>query len=276
MYTVNRMVRAALDAALSPFEHFPPLVGLSVVSLVVAVAMLLVFRRTSNQPAITSVKRRIQAGIFEIRLFNDDIRALQGVGDVFRHNLTYLRLSLAPLPWLIVPLALLVAHLQFYYGYEGFVPGQTAVVKVRVRESHLTAGGAFPGVALQVPAGVSVQTPAVWIARSREAAWRIGLDRAGDYEIVITLDGRSATKNIRVSDHVGWRSPGRYDAAFVNQFFFPAEPPIARDVPLEAIEVSYSERQLHVLGLTLHWMVLFFGLSLVFAWLLSARFGVTL
>jgi hypothetical protein len=276
MEPVNRMVRAALNAALTPFEQFPPLVGLSAVSLVVAIAMLLVFRKTSDQPAITKVKRRIQAGIFEVRLFNDDIRALHGVRDVLRHNLTYLRLSLAPLPWLIVPLALVIAHLQFYYGYEGFVPGQTAVVKVRLSESHVTARGAFPGVALRVPAGLSVQTPAVWIASSREAAWRIGLGRAGDYEIVVTLDGRTATKTVRVSDQVGWRSPGRYDAAFLNQLLYPAEPPIARDVPLEAIEVSYPESKLHVLGLTLDWMMLFFGLSLVFAWMLSARFGVTL
>src|SRR5688500_11663957 len=135
MYTVNRMLGAALDAALSPFEHFPPLVGLSAVSLVVAIAMLLVFRKTSDQPAITNVKRRIQAGIFEIRLFNADVRALYAMSDVLRRNLTYLWLSLAPLPWLIVPLTLLIAQLQFYYGYEGFLAGQTAVVKVRLRES---------------------------------------------------------------------------------------------------------------------------------------------
>jgi hypothetical protein len=275
MAPINRVLGAAVDAALTPFESFPPIVGLAAVSIAVAIVMLLVVRRTSNQRAIADVKRRIQAGIFEIRLFNADVRALHAMSDVLRHNVSYLWLSLAPLPWMIVPLTLLVAQLQFYYAYDGFLPGQSTIVKVRFADSAIPASGA-PNVRLEAPPGVTVQTPPVWIASSREAAWRIGLDRAGDYEIVVNLDGRSVTKTVRVSDQVGWRSPGRYDAGFLNQLLYPAEPPIARDIPLEAIEVSYPERKLNILGLALGWMVLFFVLALVFAWLLSARFGVTL
>ena len=65
------------------------------------------FRATSNQDAIAAVKRKIQAGIFEIRLFNDDLRAMfRAQVDILRHNLTYIRLSLAPMVWMIVPLVL--------------------------------------------------------------------------------------------------------------------------------------------------------------------------
>src|SRR5688500_5888155 len=176
MTWINMGLGGLVGAALSPFRSLPPIVGLSVVSLVAAIGMLLVFRATSNQPAIAAVKRRIHAGIFEIRLFNDDLRAIcRAQFDILRHNLTYLRLSLAPMVWMLVPLVLLLAQLQFYYGYDGFGPGQSAVVKVRLKEAASPATGTAPAIALDVPAGLRVETPLVWIPSEREAAWRVGM-----------------------------------------------------------------------------------------------------
>lgn len=276
MGLINRGLGRLLDAGLSPFQSFPPIAGLAVVSLVVAIAMLLVFRVASNQRAITAVKRRIQAGIFEIRLFGDDVRALYSMRDVLRHNLTYLRLSLAPLPWVILPLVLLIAQLQFYYGYDGFEPGESAIVTVRLKEAAASPNGAFPALALAAPAGLEVQTPPVWIPSEREAAWRIGFDRPGDYELVVSLDEKPVTKSVRVSDRLGRRAPGRFAAGLLNQLLYPAEDPIAPDVPIEAIEVAYRERELHVFGLAVDWMTAFFAMSLLFSWLLRTRFGVVL
>lgn len=277
MTWINAGLGGLVGVALSPFRSLPPIVGLTVVSLVAAVGMLLVFRATSNQPAITAVKRRIHAGIFEIRLFNDDLRAMFSAQfEILRHNLTYLRLSLAPLVWMLVPLLLLIAQLQFYYGYDGFAPGQSAIVKVRLKEGASPASGTSPAIALEAPSGLRVETPLVWIPSEREAAWRIGMDQPGDYELKIALDGRSVTKQIRVSDRIGWRTPERLEAGFLNQVLYPAEAPIENDVPIEAIMVAYPEREISLLGVGTHWMIAFFVLSLVFAFALKSRFGVVI
>ena len=276
MELINRALGGLLDAALSPFQSLPPIVGLAVVSVVVAMAMLLVVRATSNQRAIVEVKRRIQAGLFEIRLFNDDVRALYSMRDVLRHNLTYLRLSLAPLPWVIVPLALLIAHLQFYYGYEGLAPGQSALLTAHVKEAALSPNGSAPAIAVEAPAGLRVETPLLWMPQQREAAWRIGIDEPGDYEVIVTLEGQSVTKRVRVADAIGWRAPGRFEAGFLNQVLYPAEPPIDSEMPIEAIRIVYPEREVSLLGYPLDWMVAFFAMSLLFSWLLRFPFGVVL
>lgn len=276
MTWLNRVLGTLVEAALSPFQTFSPIVGLSVVSLVVAIGLLLVTRATSNQRAIAAVKRRIQAGIFEVRLFNDDVRAFESALDILRHNLTYLRLSLAPLPWVIVPLALLIAQLQFYYGYEGFVPGQSAVLTADVKEGALPSNGAAPAIALEAPAGLRVETPLLWIPEQREAAWRIGIDQPGDYEVIVTLDGQSVTKRVRVADAVGWRTPGRFEAGFLNQVLYPAEPPIDPEMPIAAIEIAYPEREVSLLGYSVDWMVAFFVMSVALAWVLRSRIGVEL
>ena len=272
MTWINLVLGWLLGAVLAPFENLPPVVGLAVVALFAAVGMLLVFRATSNQRAIADVKRRIHAGVFEIRLFNDDPRLMARAQlDVLRHNLTYIRLSLVPLAWMLVPLVLLIAQLQFYYGYDGFRPGQTAVVKVRLKEG----AGAAPAISIEAP-GLDVQTPAVWIPSEREAAWRIAAGRSGDYQLTVLLNGRPTTKQVRVTDRVGWRAPERLEAGLLNEVLYPAEPPIEADVPIEAITVRYPEREVSLLGFRVHWMIAFFILSLVFAFALKSRFGVVI
>ena len=276
MRHVNALVGGLIDAALSPFESLPPIVGLSAVSLAVAVAMLLAMRLTTNQRAIAAVKRRIEAAFFEVRLFNDDVRALHALGDVLRHNLSYFRLSLAPLPWVAVPLVLLIAHLQFYYGYDGFAPTQSTVLKVRLKESAVLVSGAAPSIEVVAPPGITIQTPHVWIPGEREAAWRIGFDHPGEYELTVTAGASIVSKRIRVSDQLGWRTPGRYAAGWLNEVLYPAEPPIDGEAPIESIIVHYGERKVSIFGMSTGWLVVFFVLTLLFAWILRSRFGVVI
>src|SRR4030095_3656765 len=95
-------LRVLFDGILLPFREMPALVGLAVVSLITAIGMLFVFKATSNQKKIGEVKRHIYAGLFEIRLFNDDARAiLRAQAEILKNNLAYVGLSLVPMLWMI-------------------------------------------------------------------------------------------------------------------------------------------------------------------------------
>ena len=66
MSVLNAVLARVIDFLLAPFSTLPPIAGLTVASLVTAAAMLLVFRRTSDQARLTTVKRSIHAALFEI------------------------------------------------------------------------------------------------------------------------------------------------------------------------------------------------------------------
>ena len=273
MTVVNRLLGVIVDALLYPFRTLPPIVGLLVLSLLTAVGMLLVFRATSNQPRIAAVKRLIHAGLFEIRLFNDDLRLiLRAQFDILRHNLTYLRLSLVPMVWMIVPLALLIAQLQFHYGYDGVPPGRPILVKIRLAETAPEP----QRLDLTAPDGLRVETAPVWIPTLREAAWRIVSEQPGDYDLSIEVDGRTYHKSVRTSGGIVRRSPVRLAPGWLNQALYPAEAPLPADSALASIELIYPDREVSLLGWRVHWLVAFFVLSILFAFLLRNRFGVVL
>ena len=284
MNLVNGALRPLFDALLLPFRALPPIVGLLVVSLVAAIGMLFVYKRTSNQARLEAVKRQIHACLFEIRLFNSDLPAiLRAQWEILRHNLNYLRLSAVPMLWMIVPFVLIIAQLQFHYGYRGLRPGQDFLVKVQLKDGWETAAALAPSqvstrpsAMLQAPDGLTVETPPVWIPSQRELAWRVRADKWGDYALALRVGEQRYSKTVQVSPEVRRRSPVRYEPGFVNQLLYPAEDPLPKGSPITAITLGYPESDVSVFGWGVNWLVLFFVLSAAFAFALRGRFGVTL
>jgi uncharacterized membrane protein (DUF106 family) len=271
---VNAALRPVFDALLFPFRALPPLVGLLVVSLLAAVLMLIVFKKTSNQRRLEEVKRQIHACLFELRLFSDDLGAiLRAQAEILRHNLRYLGLSAVPMVVMLVPLVLVVAQLQFHYGYRGLRPADEFLVKVQLKEGHADMR---PQAALDAPPGLAVVTPPVWIPSERELAWRLRAERWGDYELKLRLDGREYGKTAQVSRQVRRRSPVRGEPTLLNEVLYPAEEPLPGDSPVAAITVGYPEADVPVLGFAVNWLVLFMVLSIALAFALRKPLGVTL
>jgi hypothetical protein len=270
----NAALGSVFDLILRPLAALPPLASLAIISLVTAILMLLVVRRTSNQRALDQVKRRIHAALFEIRLFNDDLSAIfRAQADMLRHNLTYLRLSLAPMLWMFVPFLLVVAQLQFQYGYDGLEIGRPVLLTAHVR----AAGGTDGDVPrLEAPAGMRADTDAVWFPAAQDVMWRITPQAPGDYELRLHVGGQVLTKTVHVSSRVARRSPARLEAGLVNEILYPAEPPLPANAPITTISIPYPEREIDVFGWRFNWLVVFFVLSLVFAFALRTPFGVTL
>ncbi len=280
---LNSILRRLFDAALSPFSGLHPLVGIAVLSLVVGVVMLLVFKKTSNQDKLAAVKRKILAGLFEIRLFNDDFRAiLRAQGDILRHNLSYFGLSLVPLAWMIVPLVLVIAQLQFHYGYQGLEPGARALVKVEV-EAIPPEGGTEttseqrPEIRLEAPQGLAIEAGPMWIPAKGELSWRISALEPGDYELALAAGGETVTKSLRVTDRVVRLAPSRLAKGFFNQLLYPAEDPLPEG-PIRAITVTYPEGNAGIEGWESEWtwMAVFFILSIIFAFALRKPLKVTI
>ena len=284
MTIVNEWLGLAFDVLLYPFRQLSPIVGLSVASLLTAVAMLLVFRATSDQRRIEQVKRAMVAALFEIRLFNDDLPALfRAQGEMLRQNAAYVRLSLVPMLWMIVPIVLVVAQLEFRYGYAGLTPGQPVLVKAQLRHAPATntdaapaAGEASsaPAATLEAPNEVRVLTSAVWFPATQEVVWQVTPNTPGEFVLNARIGSGTFTKTLEATDHVVRRSPLRVSPGLVDQFLYPAEPPLPVSADVASISVAYPARAIRILGWDMPWIVVYFGLSMAFALLLRKPLGV--
>jgi hypothetical protein len=294
MARFDAIVSRIFDAVFAPMRTWPPLASLALVSLLVAMALLLVIRATSNQAGIAAAKRRIWAGLFEIRLFNDDPRAiLRAQADVLRHDFTYLRLSFVPMLWVLLPMLLLVAQLEAYYGRSAFRQGDTFLYEVTLRTAAdnpskyqavpapssspmATAAAPRPDVQLHLPEGLTAETDAAWIPSLDQIVWRVRADRSGNYQLEASVGTERYAKEVRVAPRgLARLSSERRAAGLWTGLLYPSEPPLGRSAPVRSLRTEYPPRGVAVLGWQVPWMIVFFVLVTLFALLLKNRFRVT-
>lgn len=277
MSVFNRVLGGLLGGLQRPLEGMPAEIGLLLWSLIVSVLMLLVVKRTTNQDALAAVKRQIHGCMFEIRLLNDDLRAiLRAQVDLLRHNGRYLLLSLPPLAVMIVPLVVLIGHLHGFYGFSPVRPGDEVLLRVALAGPPTPAAGR-PQVALELPVGLTAVTPAVWAPHLQEMAWRLRADRPGRHQLEVVLAGQRFAKELTVGDRVVQVSPERPDHSLLGQLTWPGEPPLPKGAPIRLVAVSYPPRDLLLLGAWEYgWMVWFMVLSVAFAFALRRPLGVTI
>lgn len=276
MQIINTILGYIFGAIMFPFRDWP-LVGLIVISAVVSVGILLIFKKVSNQVRIDAVKRKIQAALFEIRLFNDDLGAILGAQvDILRHNLSYLRLQLFPLLFILPPVVIIMAQLQPFFGYKGLEVDESVLFKVEMTSQDEDAEFLLsdkPAITLEVPAGLEIETPAVWIPSKGQMMWQLAATEPGEFQLQVHLDGDSYPKSVLVSDRTLRRSALRA-TSIGDQFLYPVERPLSREGPIRSISVGYREDPEFLL--MPRWMWIFFLLTLVFAFALRKPMGVTI
>jgi hypothetical protein len=268
---LNAIVDRAFDWLLAPLRPLPVSASLAVVAAVTAVALLFVIRATSNQQALAAVKRQIHADLLEIRLFNDDLAAMfRAERDFLRHNVTYLRLSLVPALWTVIPLIIAMPQLDAYFGYHGVAVAQPTLVTAQI----VAPLDRQPG--LDLPPGVHSDTPAVWFPALQQFVWRVAADAPGDYVLRLRVGANSYDKTLHVSDVLARRSPVRTTAGFLNELFHPSELPMPSSGLVESISVAYPEWYVDVWGWNMSWFALYFAEVILFAVMLKRPLGVTL
>lgn len=282
MTTLNAFLGRLADLVLSPLAGLPTLVVMLVLAFVTALVVLGVMRVASNQAKMAGAKRRIHADLLEMRLYNDDVRALlRAQGSLLRHNGAYLWLSLLPLVITALPLTLAIAQVQSWYGYTGLGPGQPTFVTADLRDPAqgvlLTLDGALLDGSLRDEASLQLDEPGMYFPSLQQMVWRVVPRRPGVHVLRVQAAGAPALeKTFYVGQGPARRSPSRERPDFVTQLLYPSEAPLPADSPVAAIRVDYPERTLTVLGFEFHWLVVYLAASFAFVLALRKPLGVVI
>jgi len=278
MSIVNAVFQRIFDWLLLPFSALPWWVGITVLGMLLSVAMLWVYKKTTNPDRIERAKAQMHAGIFEIRLFNDDIGAIfRAQGTILKYNLAYFGQALVPLAWMIVPMVLAIAQLNYHYGYQGFRPGDETLVEVRLADDWRSSFADVddddrPPASLDVPAGLELQEPMLWFPSRNTLVWKVGVREAGRYDLAVLMGDGRYTKSLDASGRVVRRAPFRHDGNLADQILHPAEAALPGGAPVARIEIDYPANGFTMDVANRLWLM--FLISIVFAFVIKDRMGV--
>lgn len=277
MWIFNQIFTRLFDLVFWPFQWLHPWWAMLYISLLTGLFMLWVFRLTSNQAGIKDIKRRIKAHLLEIRLFKDNFAlTFKAQGNILLCNLKYIGYSFKPMLVMIGPLVLIIIQLNFRFAYLPLSPGQRTIVKVKVQ----------PGldllelpVSLTTTSGVVVETPPLRIEEEGEIDWRIKALEPGRQSLFIQIgNNQPLTKEIYIAPPETRRltklSPLRPPAKFPTALLFPLEKPLPPETALREIEVVYPSGNFRLLGISIHWLIVYFLLAIAFGFGLKRFVGV--
>ena len=244
-------------------ESHAPLVLVFLLSIIIGLLMVVVFRYTSNQKAIRIAKDHLKAHLLAVRLFQDQLQVvLISYWRIVRSTGSYLRLAFMPLLYVSVPLILLMVQVDRYLGFTPIQVGQPFLVKTQVVD-----GSVLGQVSLQLPPGLSLTAPAVHVPAHNEIIWRVIAETAGRRALEVETGKQSLSKSVEVSSGVERISPVRLVDKWWKRIFVSGEAALPGDSPLQSIEVNYPERTIAFAWLEWNWIWLFFVLSLIFGFL---------
>jgi uncharacterized membrane protein (DUF106 family) len=278
MTFINNLLRPLFDVLQLPLSSLPAIVGVLVWSLPVGVFALWVFGKTSNQQQIGAVKRKIHAGLFEIRLFNDDLRAImRAQAEILRHVVHYQGLALKPMLFILPPLVLVMVQLHQFYGFRGLQPGENTLMTVQLETSGIS-DGTRPEITLDLPDGLRMVTGPIWVPSLAQISWQLEASQEGDYDLAVGVAGETVHKQLRVTGNIVRLSPQRPPSKFIDQLEWPSERPIGDGSALESISIDYPDATVSLFGFDFQWafawMVLFFVLTMVVALALRKPMGI--
>ena len=269
MTLFNRLLARLFDILVLPLGSLPVTWSLIVVAIGTAAGIVLVMRATSNEHLLAVTRRQMYADLLEMRLFNDDLRSMwRAQVSLWRHNASYLGLSLRPALWTLVPFLVTVGQLECYFGYSGLNVGEPVLVTATLKSPD-----AQQRLTMRLPSGVRLETPAIWFPALQQVVWRVVADSPGEHVLGLRVDGTTYEKTLRVSNSLARRSPVRPAARWIDQVWNPGEAPLPAAAPLVSIAVAYPERRIDVFGTDATWLETYFAMTFGFVLVFKIAWG---
>jgi hypothetical protein len=222
---VNVLTNAFGRFLLFPIAVLPGWLSNTIISAVTGVFLLVIFKYTSNQGAISKIRDDIKAHMLALKLFKDSISVtLHAEARVFKGALLLLFHAIPPMLVMIIPVSLLLAQMSLWYQSRPLLPGEVAVMTVKLNGN---VGERWPAVNIEPTPVAEVTIGPVRVFSRREIYWEIKALENGKHHITIPVGGRQIEKELVIGYSFMRLSSLRPDWSWAHILMHPAEEPFA-------------------------------------------------
>ena len=270
---LNHVANALGAVLLSPVQWAPGWLSATLIAVVTGVLMLIVFKYTSNQPAIKRTRDQIKANMLALSIFKDSLQvSLRCQARVLIEALRLVRHSLFPMALITVPMVLILGQMALWYQARPLAVGEESIVSV-----HLTPGdaAAVDSIRLEESNAAAVVAGPVRVPRKHMVCWNVTPRTNGVHVLRFAIGGASFEKELVAGGDYRPVSLKRPAARLGDVLMHPRESPFAADSVVQSIEVTYPERVSFTSG-TNNWVIYWFIVSMTAAFAARPFFKVNI
>jgi len=267
------VLNAIASVVLAPIAAMPGWLSNTIISAVMGVALILIFKYTSNQKARGRIWDDIKAGLLALRLYKDEFSVtMRSQGKVFGGAFRLLFNSIRPLAVIILPVILVLAQMALWYQFRPLRVGEEATVTMKLNG---TVDNAWPSVQMEASTAAEVALGPVQVYSDRRLEWIVRAVNDGSHKLSFLVDGKKVEKELAIGDGFMRLSPLRPGWKWSDVLLYPQEKPFKKNDVVHSISVTYPNRESWTSG-TNWWMLYFFVVSMLFALAFKPVFKVKL
>lgn len=268
---LNVVANALFGLLDKPMAVLPAWLSLMIISAVIGVLMLLLFKHTSNQTAIGKVRDAIKAHLLAMKLFKDNIPVvLKSQVKIFLNASLLLIHSLRPMIVMIIPFTIILAQLGLWYQFRPITVGEQAVVTMQLAGSEADL---IPQVALVPSDATEVKIGPVRVPSKHQIFWQIQAKEAGKHTLDFQVADQQVQKELVIGDGLMSVSAMRPALMSADIILHPAEKPFIASCPVQSISIGYPDRTASLTGADI-WIISLFVVSMIVAFLVKPFFNV--
>ncbi len=236
----------------------------TIVAAVMGVIMLIIFKYTSNQQAISRVRDNIKANMLALKLFKDSMAVtFQSQGRLLRGALLLLVHAVRPLLVMIVPVSLILAQMGLWYQSRPLQAGEPAVVVMKLNGE---IDAPWPRVSLESMPAAELTIGPVRVLSKREIYWEIKARQNSSQPLIFQVGQEKVEKELAIGSRFMPVSAERPGWHWTSILYNPREKPFAPKSVVQSISINYPDRFSQIFGIP-WWLIYFFIASMVFAFI---------
>lgn len=237
---INIPVNAVCDILLVPIAHLPGWASNAVYGALAAPVGMFVFKYTSNQNAIGSVKDSVKANMLALKLFKDSFAVtMQAQGNLFKGAFLILFHALRPSLIMMIPFVLLFCQLGLWYQARPLLPGERAQV---VMQLNGDADTPLPDVTIASMPSAEVTIAKTTVPSKRTLYWEVEAKQASSENIIFQVDEENIEKELAIGDSFMPVSPLRPGWNVLDILENPREKPFPPNSTVKSISIVYPDR----------------------------------
>lgn len=257
---VNVPVNFLGSFGLGFIAYIPGWLSNTIISGVVGVLAMFIFKYTSNQDAIGKTKDIMKANMLALKLFKDSFSVtMKSLGQIYKCVFIRLFYLFRPLLVMTVPFCLVMSQMGIWYQARPLEPGEEAVVTMQLGGD---INSEWPEVSIVSDPAFEITIEKVKVFSKRKIFWKIKALEEGLGDLVFEVGPDKIKKELVIGaglTKVSIKRPGMH---FLDIIENPWEKPFTKDSTVQSINIVYPDRISKTSG-TNWWILYFFIASMV-------------
>ncbi len=181
------------DAAFGFMLDWPPLVGILVLSFIISLIIVLVYKWMTDQGEMKQLKEQLKDYQKKMKTLKDDPqKMMQTQKEAMNVNMKYMGKSMKPTIITFIPILLIFGWMNAHFAYEPLLPNEEFSLKVSM------AKDAQGEVIITVPEGLEVVGSSTQEIADRTATFMLK-GKEGDYLVTLSSNDQQVDKKVLIT-----------------------------------------------------------------------------